>query len=489
MSKAPIVSFYLPVYQKPPEVFRKCLKSLLDQSLEEIEIIAVFDGPDAILEDIVKEFPGIQVYVIDHAGAPAARNYGLERCKGTYVCAWDADCYAKPHMAKRWVDEFAAVPDADFVYTGYEMSEGAGEFQSEPFNAYSLQSGNYISSMSPIKREKAPKWDESLDAGQDWDYWLTVVENGCKGVFVEGAAFVTDAIRTGISSTKWTSETRDNTIYTVRRKHGIPDREIGVYSLNYRAMSIKLAKILNADVIKPTGPTPTVYKTVINVGYSFLSRFEGLNSDVAKIQYWLPGEIEGLMAPDAKYKTVMETIRVSKGVINYCGTDYEKNKLSEIGITAEVMPLPLASEDMEKVSHSLPEKFTILLATDKAYSDLLKEIAVDLPHINFIYNAGKIEDFTCFLSFYQFAALDNAMLVAHVNGRHVISNVQAPYCGFVDPDQSWEKFKKDLYDQIRVVRSKPFNQEAQDYYLEETNPIKFRQAIKSFLKTPLEVLA
>ncbi len=481
-----MISFIIPVYKKPKEVFRKCLESLFDKSVPVSEVVCVFDGSDPELEAIAKEF---KTYIIvkEHKNGSAARNAGMNVARGTILWFWDADCYMKPGHAKRMLEEFEAT-DADFVYSGYEMAEGQGEFASEAFDAYSLQSGNFISSMAPIKREKAPRWDETLEAGQDWDYWLTAVENGCKGVFVEGSGFITDTYKTGLSSDKWSAENRDNTIYTVRRKHNIPDREIGVFSMSYRAMGIKLAQVLDADVVKPTGLTPTVYKMIMNLGYSFLSRFEGIGSDVVKVQYWIPGEIEGLRAPNASYKTVMETIRIAKTVKNYCGTHYEKNKLEEIGIEAQVMPLPLLKEDMLKVSHSLPEKFTILVATDKAYADLFKELSVDLPHIKFIFNAGKIADFSCFMSFYQFAALDSAMLTAHINGRHVISNVQAPYCGFVDPDQSWEKFKKDLYDKIREVSSKPINEESQEYYLKEADPDLFKKAIYRLMATKLEVL-
>lgn len=481
-----MISFIVPVYKKPSEVFRKCLESLHDKSMPENEVICVFDGPDPELEVLAKEFH-VEQLVIEHKNGSAARNAGMDRARGDILWCWDADCYMKPGHAKRMLEEFEAT-GADFVYSGYEMAEGQGEFLSEPFDVYSLQSGNYISSMAPIRREKAPRWDETLEAGQDWDYWLTAVEQGCKGVFVEGSGFITDTYQTGLSSDKWNRENRDNTIYTVRRKHGIPDREIGVFSHSYRAMGIKLAQVLEADVIKPTGPTPTVYKMIVNLGYSFLSRFEGISEDVVKVQYWIPGEIEGLRAPNASYKTVMETIRVAKTVKNYCGTEYERNKLDEIGIEAQVMPLPLLKENMLKVSHKLPEKFTILVATDKAYADLLKELSIDLPHIKFIFNAAKITDFSCFMSFYQFAALDSAMLTAHINGRHVISNVQAPYCGFVDPDQSWEKFKRDLYDRVREVIDKPLHLEAQDYYLKEADPDRFRGVIGGLFKRELEVV-
>lgn len=482
-----MISFIIPVYKKPKEVFRKCLESLHDKSIPQNEIICVFDGPDPELEAIAKEFK-VYIKVIDHKNGSAARNAGMDMARGEILWFIDADVYLKPGHVKRMLEEFE-VTGADFVYSGYEMTEGQGEFQSEAFDAYSLQSGNYISSMAPIKRAKAPRWDESLEAGQDWDYWLTAIEKGLKGFFVEGSGFITDTYQTGLSSDKWSAENREKTILTVRHKHGIPDREIGVFSHNYRAMGIKLAQILEADVIKPTGLNPTVYKMIVNLGYSFLSRFEGISDDVVKVQYWIPGEIEGLRAPTASYKTVMETIRVAKTVKNYCGTQYEKNKLDEIGIQADVMPLPLLKEDMLKVSHKLPETFTILVATDKSYAELLKELSIDLPHIKFIFNAGKITDFSCFMSFYQFAALDNAMLTAHINGRHVISNVQAPYCGFVDPDQSWENFKKDLYERIREVTEKPLNQEAQDYYLKEADPDWFRETFQGLIKRELEVIS
>lgn len=480
------ISFIIPAYKKPPEVFDKCLRSLFDQSVKDIEVITVFDGPNAEMEAVLKGFPKVKSIVIEHGGGCKARNAGMDLATGKYLWFWDADCYIKPDHAKRMLQEFESVPDADFVYAGYEMAEGKGEFQSEAFDAYSLTCGNFISSMAPIKRERAHRWDETLSAGQDWDYWLTAVERGLKGVFVEGSGFVTDTYDSGLSSDKWSAENRDKTIYTVRRKHGIPDREIGLYTMNYRGMGLKLSKILGADFIKPTGPTPTVYKTVVNFGYGFLSRFEGIADSVTKVQYWLPAEIEGLK--EAKYAIVMETIRVAKGVHNYCNTAYEQNKLSELGITADVLPMPLEKDDLDKVSRSLPEKFSVLLATDKAYSDLLKEIAIDLPHIQFSYNAGLVNDFSCFVSFYQFAALDNAMLMAHVNGRNIISNVQAPYCGFIDPDQSWEKFKKELYDKIAEIKKASFNQEAQDYYLAQSDPEKFRETIWSLRKQPLEVI-
>lgn len=476
----------VPVYRKKPEVFKKCLRHLFDQSVKDIEVICVFDGVDEELMAIAADFPVKRITLTNNMGAPFARNRGIEKATGKYVVTWDADCYIKPEAAKRWLQEFEAKPDVDFVYSGYELAGERGGHEGEPFDPYSLTCGNYISSMSPIKREKVFSWDETLEGAQDWDYWLTACENGLKGSFIPGSGFIADSNFDGISRSAWSAENRETTIRIVKEKHGIPDREIGVFSTQYTDRALKLAKILGADLIKPSGKNIDKYKMILVLGYGFASRFDGIGKDVTKIQYWVPAEIEALA--EARYSVVMETIRVSKEVVNLCNTDYEKNRLSDLGITADVLPLPLAEDDLAKVETKLPEKFKALLITDEAYGKLLEELPVDLPHIEFVHNQARIKDCSCLISFYRFAALDDAILVAQVNGRNVISNVQAPYCGYIDPDVDYEDFKAALYEEIRKIREKPFNEEAKSYYMDLVRPEKFKDAILALMPKVMEVV-
>lgn len=482
------LSFVVPVYKKPPEVFRNCLRSLFDMSLKDIEVICVFDGSDPELEQIASEFKKVKLLIIPHGGACKARNAGLDVAIGKYVCFWDSDCIAKPEMAKRWVQEFEAVPDADFVYTGYEISKERGGIDSEPFDRYSLTCGNYISSMSPIKREKAHRWDESLNAAQDWDYWLTASERGLKGAWIPGSGFIADSPEGGISAEYWTTEKRDETMRIVREKHGIPDREIGVYSPRHFDRAVKIAKILGGDVIKPTGKSPDQYKMLVNLGHGNISasRFDGIGENVVKVQFWFPLEVEALS--EAKYASVTELARISKSVKNFCATIYEQKKLASFGIEADILPLTLTEEDISKAETFLPEKYSVLVLVDESYGKLLKELEVDLPHIKFGWNQGKAKDYSCVMSFYQFASLDEAILIAHINGRNVISNVEAPYCGYVDPSQPWELFKKELYYKLRDYRNKPFNQEAKEYYRSLIDPEKFKNALLALKPTELAVV-
>ena len=90
------VSVIVPVY-KTAEYLRKCLDSVLGQSLKESEIICINDGsPDCSLE-ILREYEkkNRQIIIIDkqNEGVGAARNDGIRMARGKYVFFLDSDDY------------------------------------------------------------------------------------------------------------------------------------------------------------------------------------------------------------------------------------------------------------------------------------------------------------------------------------------------------------------------------------------------------------
>lgn len=96
------VSIVVPVYNVE-NYLRKCLNSLVNQSLEEIEIIVVNDGsPDGsqkIIEEFAAKFPH-KIIPLKKAngGLSDARNYGIPFCKGKYIGFVDSDDYVEPTM-------------------------------------------------------------------------------------------------------------------------------------------------------------------------------------------------------------------------------------------------------------------------------------------------------------------------------------------------------------------------------------------------------
>lgn len=490
MAKAPKLAFYIPVYKKTPEIFRRCLDSLFDLSVKEIEVVCVFDGPNEELEAVAKKYRGVKTKVIEHAGACAARNAGFAMTTAPFVVAWDADCIAKPEMARMWLEAFDRNPDAAFVYSGYEFVNEGGKFDAEPFDAYSLQCGNYIASMFPLRRELFPKWDETLKGGQDWDFWLRVVRNGGKGVFLQGYGWLTDpAGAETVSGSAWAPGKREDTIRNVRERNGIPDREIGFFSYHYGQRAIQLARICGADIVKPTGYSIEKYKTLMSLGV-VPGLFKIFPPKSKKIVYWLPFEIECLF--QVGYATSKETVRQSleAGTINFCSDILSKNKLEELGIEAEVLALPLETQD---VMVDLPKEFKVLIDTDEAYEPIIKELRNDLPYIKIDYlrelgNRAPFSTYSLLISFYQFPTMDESLKGMLINGRHVISNVQAPFCGYMDLEISHPDFKRELIAKVRMARNLPFNKEAQAFYKNQVDPERFRKRLMAVQAPVLEVV-
>ncbi len=492
MSKTPIFSFVVPVYQKPVDVFEKCLGHLKDMSCKDIEIICVFDGEDAALQSVARGFKGIQSIVIEHGGASKARNAGLDVARGTYVCFWDCDSFAKPEMASRWLEEFKAVPKADFVYSGYEFTQERGGYPSEPFDAYSLECGNYISSMFPIKRERCPRWDESLEGAQDWDFWLTAVEQGCHGKFIEGYAFSTEPSFAGsISAKAWTPEKREETIATIKKKHGIEDRTMAVASRAHFIKALHIAKMMNADIIKDTSASMEKYGMIFNLGFSEYIRFKGAPKAAVKIQYWMPWDINCLY--EIAYRTARDTIKNANNEItyNWCNEIASQKRLADLGINAEIVPLPTEIDD---TCTDLPEKFRVLIDADKAHLPVLQDLPRAIPHvgIDFVHEMGNmasIPEYSLLLSFYENPTIDEAIRRFLLNGRHVISNVQAPFCGYIDMQLIHPEFKNEMINRILDTRVLAFNTKAQEYYKTLVDPARFKEKLQSVAPKPaLEVL-
>ena len=89
------VSVIVPVYNVE-KFIDKCLNSLVNQTLKEIEIIVVNDGsPDnsqKVIDEYVKKYPDkIKSFIKENGGQGSARNMGIEKAVGEYISFVDSD--------------------------------------------------------------------------------------------------------------------------------------------------------------------------------------------------------------------------------------------------------------------------------------------------------------------------------------------------------------------------------------------------------------
>ena len=106
------------------EYLPRCLDSLVNQTLKDIEILCVDDGSTdsapQIIEEYKKKYPElIKVFHKENGGEFTTRNYGLERATGEYITFVDTDDYVEPDWAEKLYNA-AKKNDADMAVCAFE---------------------------------------------------------------------------------------------------------------------------------------------------------------------------------------------------------------------------------------------------------------------------------------------------------------------------------------------------------------------------------
>ena len=95
------VSVIVPVYNVE-KYLKQCLDSIVDQTLEDLEIVLVDDGSvdssGTICDEYAKKDSRIEVIHKANGGLSDARNVGISKAKGRYIGFVDSDDYIKEDM-------------------------------------------------------------------------------------------------------------------------------------------------------------------------------------------------------------------------------------------------------------------------------------------------------------------------------------------------------------------------------------------------------
>ena len=97
----PKVSVIVPVYNAEKFISR-CITSILEQTIKEIEIIVVNDGSTDQSAEIINSFESLDHRIIHisqpNQGVSTARNAGLRCASGEFIGFVDADDWIEPNM-------------------------------------------------------------------------------------------------------------------------------------------------------------------------------------------------------------------------------------------------------------------------------------------------------------------------------------------------------------------------------------------------------
>jgi glycosyltransferase involved in cell wall biosynthesis len=120
---SPVVSIIVPAYNAELYI-EKCLASIVAQTLTNIEVILVDDGSIdstlAISRSIAASDFRIRIFTKKNEGQGAARNFGLLKARGTYICYVDSDDWIETCLCAEAVHAIEQ-SEADFVNFGFDF--------------------------------------------------------------------------------------------------------------------------------------------------------------------------------------------------------------------------------------------------------------------------------------------------------------------------------------------------------------------------------
>jgi len=119
----PFFSVVIPVYNGEKYI-EQCVRSVLSQTFEDLEVVAVDDGSadstGQILEGIAKEDERLRVLHPENGGVFRARAAGLLASRGTYVLFCDGDDELSSLKALEMLYESASSEEYDVIQYGYK---------------------------------------------------------------------------------------------------------------------------------------------------------------------------------------------------------------------------------------------------------------------------------------------------------------------------------------------------------------------------------
>lgn len=150
------VSVIIPVFNSE-DYLGKCLDSILNQTLIDIEIILIDDGStDAslqIIKQYAKKYNNVKYISKANEGQAIARNIGIEMSTGDFICFVDSDDYIESTMLQK-LYENAIKNNSDIVICDYieEYPKKQIEKKSLFINAENIQKSYILSVAGPCSK-------------------------------------------------------------------------------------------------------------------------------------------------------------------------------------------------------------------------------------------------------------------------------------------------------------------------------------------------
>lgn len=198
MSAPPRVSVVIPCFNLGAYV-GDAIDSVLSQTMPDFEILVVDDGstdPDTERLLASGSWPRTAVFRTANGGVGRARNFLIDKARGDFLCALDADDKLHPEYFERTLAAFDRDPSLTFVSTHMQMF--GDEDRLWPPDARcdlpAMLVDDPVFCAALVRRTAVVAiggYDVDMPAqgNEDWDLWLRLLEAGGRGTILPDVLF------------------------------------------------------------------------------------------------------------------------------------------------------------------------------------------------------------------------------------------------------------------------------------------------------------
>lgn len=184
-----LISIIIPFYSQK-QWLKEALDSLLNQEYKSIEVILINDGSNEEIDDLIYFYSGkitLHYLVQENAGPAVARNLGIEKAKGKYICFLDADDLWKPQKLQKQL-KFHHLQDFQWSITNYQLFldeskeklpikhhlEGGDVFNRSLFSC-AIATPTVMIETEMLRNNKQLRFIEETRYGEDTLFWFNLL--------------------------------------------------------------------------------------------------------------------------------------------------------------------------------------------------------------------------------------------------------------------------------------------------------------------------
>lgn len=224
------ISVLISIYKEPEVYIAEAVKSILNQTLSDIEIIIVNDNPQRKeIKGFVSSFNDERIIFIQNEknlGLALSMNKAAEYATAPYLARMDADDIAEPERLEK---EYALIAAGQYnlIFSGYsyidEGSNPCGQMQ-EPTISSEKELVKKILTKSIIHHPTVMMTKEIFNrvggyrdfpCAQDLDLWQRMYYSGCRFCFIPQSLLKYRINPRGVSAIRWYQQ--QLTIYYINR--------------------------------------------------------------------------------------------------------------------------------------------------------------------------------------------------------------------------------------------------------------------------------